>query len=66
MSGESTPLLSGAVPIFQELIAGWKRLQEVPHLMPIVTIGLAWASEYTDRMDKTKAYAIAMCQFRLI
>ncbi|KIK32542.1 hypothetical protein CY34DRAFT_101252, partial [Suillus luteus UH-Slu-Lm8-n1] len=61
LSSESTPLLSRAVPTFEELINSWESLgQHVPHCKPIVDIGLAWASKYTDRMSATHAYSVAM------
>jgi len=62
MSSESTPLLSGAVPIFQELVMGWKDIiQKAPHFVPVIVLDMYWTSEYTDRMDKTMAYAVTMC-----
>jgi hypothetical protein len=62
MSSESTPLLSGAVPTFQDIIILWrKNAREAPYLAPFIEIGLAWTDRYTDRMDKTMAYAVAMC-----
>jgi hypothetical protein len=63
MSGESTPLLSGAVPAFELLIAAWKDLAEIPHLAPLIEIGLTWADKYSGKMEQTMAYPIAMCQF---
>jgi hypothetical protein len=62
MSSKSTPLLSGAVPTFQDIITLWrKNAREAPYLVPFIGIGLAWTDRYTDRMDKTMAYAVAMC-----
>lgn len=62
MSSESTPLLSGAVPAFQDIISLWrKNTGEAPYLAPFIEIGLAWTDRYTNRMDKTMAYAVAMC-----
>lgn len=64
MSGESTPLLSGAVPAFELLIISWKNIVEkAAHLKPIVDIGLTWADTYAGKMGETMAYAVAMCQF---
>lgn len=65
MSGESTPLLGGAVPIFRELIDSWqKTIPAAPHLMPFLELGLTWANLYADRMNNTMAYAVAICQYR--
>jgi hypothetical protein len=66
MSGEKTPLLSGAVPMFGELIDGWRDvILKLPYTKPLVTIGLTWAREYSDRMDRTMAFAVAMCTFHV-
>ena len=61
MSGESCPLLSGAIPAFELFMTRWERLQEEqPRLMHFVKEGLAWAYTYYKRMDRTRAYIIAM------
>ncbi|KAG2337895.1 hypothetical protein BDR05DRAFT_894559 [Suillus weaverae] len=61
LSSESTPLLSHAVPTFEELINGWESIGlHIPHCKPIVNIGLIWASKYTDQMGATHAYSVAM------
>ncbi|KAG1782087.1 ribonuclease H-like domain-containing protein [Suillus placidus] len=61
LSSESTPLLSHAVPTFEELINGWESIGlHVPHCKPIIDIGLILASKYTDRMGATHAYSVAM------
>ncbi|KAG1775059.1 hypothetical protein EV702DRAFT_1236596 [Suillus placidus] len=61
LSSESTPLLSHAVPTFEELINGWESIGlHVPHWKPIINIGLIWASKYIDRMGATHAYSVAM------
>jgi hypothetical protein len=63
MSGERTPMLSGAYPAFETLIEQWKSLaRHVPHCSPLVKIGLTWADKYDDRMGATNAYAVAMCE----
>ncbi|KAG2365314.1 hypothetical protein BDR07DRAFT_1374397 [Suillus spraguei] len=54
LSSKSTPLLSHAIPTFEELINGWESIGlHVPH-------SLLWASKYTDQMGATHAYAVAM------
>jgi len=64
MSAESTPLLGDAVPIFRELIDSWeKTMKAAPSLTPFLELGLTWTSKYTDRMNNTMAYAVAMCQY---
>jgi hypothetical protein len=67
MSSESTPVLSGAVPVFQGMVTQWKKLAATaPHCAPFIESGLRAAMKYTGRMDNTMAYAVAMCQFHLI
>jgi hypothetical protein len=61
MSGESTPLLSGAVPAFETFMAQWEHLCDVaPRCSPYIEVGLRWARSYYTRMGKTRAYAISM------
>lgn len=65
MSGESTPLLGDAVPIFHELINSWKdTIAAASNLTPLLEPGLTWANLYAGRMNNTMAYAVAMCQYR--
>jgi hypothetical protein len=67
LSSECTPLLSCAIPTFEELINGWESIGlHVPHCKPIIDIALLWASKYTDQMGATHAYAVAMCQSRVL
>jgi hypothetical protein len=67
LSSESTPLLSLAVPTFEAMIETWESIGlHVPHCKPIVDIGLAWASKYTDQMNVTHAYSVAMCQSHVL
>jgi hypothetical protein len=40
MSSESTPVLSGAVPAFESMTERWNELVLIPHLAPLVNIGL--------------------------
>jgi len=62
MSREQTPVLSGAIPAFEMFMTQWERLGErIPRLKPFVDIGLSWATTYYARMDRTKAYILAMC-----
>lgn len=63
MSGESTPILSGAIPVFEMFMTTWEKLaMKNPKLKPIVQAGLEWAYKYYNRMDHTKAYVVAMCK----
>jgi hypothetical protein len=64
MSGESYPTLSGAIPAFETFMSAWeKMIKEKPNLKPLITPGLEWAYKYYARMDRTKAYIIAMCEW---
>jgi hypothetical protein len=61
MSGESHPVLSGAIPAFKQFMTVWEKLsEEQPHLAPLIQRGLHWAYMYYMRMDCTRAYTIAM------
>jgi hypothetical protein len=63
MSTEKTPVLSLAVPAFEELIERWKKIADyIPHCAPLIEIGLLWADKYDERMGATNAYAVSMCQ----
>jgi len=61
MSGESTPVLSGAIPAFEMFMSAWeKAVEENPHLKPLIDPGLSWAYQYYGRMDRTRAYIVSM------
>lgn len=63
MSAESYPALSGAIPTFEMFMSTWeKTIVENPHLEPLINPGLEWTYRYYGRMDRTKAYIIAMCK----
>jgi hypothetical protein len=63
MSAEKTPILSGAIPAFEMFMSSWEKLaKEHPHLKPLIDPGLEWASIYYAKMDRTRAYIIAMCK----
>jgi hypothetical protein len=62
MSGESTQILSGAIPTFESFMTKWEKLAINPRLKPIVNAGLEWAYKYYELMDHTKAYVVAMCK----
>ena len=65
MSGENTPVLAGAIPAFELFMTGWEKASEDhPHLTELIQPGLDWASMYYGRMDRTRAYIIAMCKWR--
>lgn len=63
MSGESTPLLCGAIPAFEMFMTRWENIiAEHPRLGRLVRPGLDWAYKYYGRMDRTRAYFVAMRQ----
>jgi len=63
MSGETFPLLSGAIPAFEMFMTRWEKLkEEKPHLAQFIDKGLDSAYKYYNRMDRTDAYIIAMCK----
>jgi hypothetical protein len=61
MSGETTPLLSGAIPAFEMFMTRWENMSQVSNLKSTIAPGLEWAAKYYSRMDRTRAYIIAMC-----
>ncbi|KAH9033149.1 hypothetical protein EDB84DRAFT_1270345 [Lactarius hengduanensis] len=64
MSKETTPVLSGAIPAFETFMTLWERLVEnYPHLQFMVQPGLDLMYKYYTRMDRTKAYVLAMCRW---
>ena len=66
MSAESHPILSGAIPTFEQFMTTWEQLRdEHPHLSPMITRGLEWAYKYYGRMDHTRAYVVAMCKWKI-
>lgn len=63
MSSETTPILSGAIPAFETFMTTWEKLSTDPkrvHLKELIDPGLDWAKMYYAKMDRTKAYIIAM------
>lgn len=63
MSGERTPILSGVITSFEMFMTRWEKLsQDRPHLAGFIKKGLEWAYLYYGRMDRTRAYIIAMCR----
>jgi hypothetical protein len=64
MSVEHTPVLSGTIPAFESFMSKWEEIAIVrPALSPWINEGLRWAKKYYKRMDETKAYVIAMCEY---
>jgi hypothetical protein len=67
MSGESNPILSGAIPAFEMFMTSWETIRDKnPQLASWVDIGLHWATKYYGRMDRTRAYIIAMCKSSMV
>jgi hypothetical protein len=63
MSGESHPILSGSIPTFEQFMSKWETLMEDrPNLARFIKPGLNWAYMYYARMDRTRAYIIALCK----
>lgn len=64
MSNERIPILSGAILSFEMFMSRWEKLiTEHSHLKPLVQPGLDKAYEYYSRMDRTRAYIVAMCTY---
>jgi hypothetical protein len=63
MSGESAPILCGAIPSFELFMSRWEKIKgDHPRLEPLVQPGLDWTYKYYERMDRTRAYIITMRQ----
>jgi hypothetical protein len=61
MSGEATPILSGAIPTFEMFMTRWEKMvEEHPQLEKYIKPGLDWAYQYYGRMDRTQAYTLSM------
>jgi hypothetical protein len=66
MSNERLPILSGAIPSFEMFMSKWEQVVEAPgndRLKHLVQPGLELAYEYYGRMDRTRAYIVAMCKY---
>ena len=64
MSGESTPILCGAIPSFEMFMTSWEKLlHDHKSLKKYIDPGLQWAYMYYSRMDNTRAYIATMRKF---
>lgn len=64
LAKEATPVLSGAVPAFELFMTKWESLAEkFENLGHFIEVGLVKAREYYAKMDHTRAYVIALCEF---
>lgn len=67
MSGESMPILSGAIYSFELFMTTWEEMvQNHPRLEKYVKPGLDWAYLYYGRMDRTRAHVISMRKYILL
>ena len=61
MSGETTPILAGAIPAFELFMTQWEDLgKKHPTLTPWINIGLKYVMKYYGHMDQICSYIIAM------
>lgn len=60
MSSESTPVLSGAITSFEQLMTEWEQYGKHDELKVWTEIGLKSAKKYYKRMDDTDAYVVTM------
>ncbi|KAF8219312.1 hypothetical protein L208DRAFT_1341594, partial [Tricholoma matsutake] len=66
LSKEKTMVLVGIIPTFEHFMMVWETLtQKNPHLRNPLNVGLSFATKYYGKMDSTKAYVIAMCEWSL-
>jgi len=65
MAGETTPILSGAIPAFEMFMSKWEQIAELhPRLSKWIDVGLSWVTQYYSRMDQMRAYITAMGEWR--
>lgn len=63
MSRERTPVLCGAIYAFEMFMSGWEiMIKKKDRTERLVQPGLDLAYKYYGRMDRTRAYIVAMCQ----
>ena len=61
MSSKRTPVLCGAIPVFEKFMTEWEDMMKAtPRLKKYIQPGLACACDYYVRMDDTRAYVITM------
>jgi hypothetical protein len=66
MSGETMPMLSGAIPAFERLLNEWELLAERhARLKPWIMKALDHVRRYYSKLDRQDAYVIAMCTWVL-
>ena len=58
-------MLAAAIPGIELLQTAWEVLRDRPDsdVKPYVEIGIAKAVEYYKRMDHTRAYVVALCNY---
>jgi hypothetical protein len=67
MSSEKNPVLAGAVPSFERFMSVWEDLaadESMQDVAPAIQAGLKRAYKYYNRMDRTSAYVINMCEYQ--
>jgi hypothetical protein len=67
MSSENTPILAGAIPVFELFIVSWKAMLKDADLQSenigkFLQPGLTIAEKYYNKMADTDAYIISMCE----
>lgn len=66
LSGERTPTLCMALPVFETLISKWKTLAEtIPELKHFMDLGVSKLEEYVSKGRKTRLYALSMSEYSL-
>lgn len=61
MSSQRTPVLADVIPAIERLMTAWDVVSlSQPHLAKFVDAGLKKLREGYDKMDRTRAYVIAL------
>ena len=61
LSSEHTPTTSHAIPVYETLIKGWKKLKEsLPHLAGYIDVGIKKLHEYLSLSRMTQIYAFSL------
>ena len=65
--GDRLPVLVYAIPIFELFMSNWEKLaNKQRHLKLFIDKGLHFTYIHYQKMDRTKAYVIYMCEYSLI
>ena len=66
LAGDKLPVLAYAIPVFELFMSNWEKLAtNQMRLKPFIDEGLRFAYIHYQKMDRTMAYVICMCEYFL-